>query len=149
MNAIVLISLMRLYIFVVFAILILIFGGRAVLRTPTDIFPQPRRHRQIRRRLDHVTRNMQVMPKARLQQTPDLPYRNPDFGHFQLHLAGDAARGQRRRRVERFDHDAAGGEGIAQRYGEADDDDQRQQYHGRLKRDAESLADPLPRSSFD
>src|SRR5271170_2306388 len=39
MNAIVLIALKRPYTFVVLAILILIFGGRAVLRTPTDIFP--------------------------------------------------------------------------------------------------------------
>ena len=39
MNAIVLIALRRPYTFVVLAILILIFGGRAALRTPTDIFP--------------------------------------------------------------------------------------------------------------
>ena len=39
MNAIVLIALKRPYTFVVLAILILIFGGRAVLQTPTDIFP--------------------------------------------------------------------------------------------------------------
>src|SRR3984957_12359491 len=39
MNAIVLTALKRPYTFVVLAILILIFGGRAVLRTPTDIFP--------------------------------------------------------------------------------------------------------------
>src|SRR5580700_10327925 len=39
MNAIVLIALKRPYTFVVLAILILLFGGRAVLRTPTDIFP--------------------------------------------------------------------------------------------------------------
>jgi multidrug efflux pump subunit AcrB len=39
MNAIVLIALKRPYTFVVLAILILIFGGRAVLSTPTDIFP--------------------------------------------------------------------------------------------------------------
>ena len=39
MNAIVLIALKRPYTFVVLAILILIFGARAVLRTPTDIFP--------------------------------------------------------------------------------------------------------------
>src|ERR1700692_1657250 len=39
MNAIVLIALKRPYTFAVLAILILIFGGRAVLRTPTDIFP--------------------------------------------------------------------------------------------------------------
>ena len=39
MNAIVQIALKRPYTFVVLAILILIFGGRAALRTPTDIFP--------------------------------------------------------------------------------------------------------------
>jgi multidrug efflux pump subunit AcrB len=39
MNAIVLIALKRPYTFVVLAILILIFGGRAAIRTPTDIFP--------------------------------------------------------------------------------------------------------------
>ncbi len=39
MNAIVLIALRRPYTFVVLGILILIFGGRAVLSTPTDIFP--------------------------------------------------------------------------------------------------------------
>ncbi len=39
LNAIVLIALKRPYTFVVLAILILIFGGRAVLSTPTDIFP--------------------------------------------------------------------------------------------------------------
>jgi multidrug efflux pump subunit AcrB len=39
MNAIVLIALKRPYTFVVLAILIVVFGGRAVLRTPTDIFP--------------------------------------------------------------------------------------------------------------
>src|SRR5258705_8578474 len=39
MNAIVLIALKRPYTFVVLAVLILIFGGRAALRTPTDIFP--------------------------------------------------------------------------------------------------------------
>jgi multidrug efflux pump subunit AcrB len=39
MNALVLVALKRPYTFVVLAILILIFGGRAVLRTPTDIFP--------------------------------------------------------------------------------------------------------------
>ena len=39
MNAIVLVALKRPYTFVVLAILILIFGGRAVLSTPTDIFP--------------------------------------------------------------------------------------------------------------
>jgi multidrug efflux pump subunit AcrB len=39
MNAIVLIALKRPHTFAVLAILILIFGGRAALRTPTDIFP--------------------------------------------------------------------------------------------------------------
>jgi multidrug efflux pump subunit AcrB len=39
MNALVLIALKRPYTFAVLAILILIFGGRAALRTPTDIFP--------------------------------------------------------------------------------------------------------------
>ena len=39
MNAIVVIALKRPYTFVVLAILILIFGGRAALHTPTDIFP--------------------------------------------------------------------------------------------------------------
>src|SRR5258708_3323554 len=39
MNAIVVIALKRPYTFVVLAILILVFGGRAALRTPTDIFP--------------------------------------------------------------------------------------------------------------
>src|SRR3984957_17888540 len=39
MNAIVLIALKRPYTFVVLAIMILIFGGRAAMRTPTDIFP--------------------------------------------------------------------------------------------------------------
>src|ERR1700724_2199251 len=39
MNAIVLIALKRPYTFAVLAILILIFGGRAALQTPTDIFP--------------------------------------------------------------------------------------------------------------
>jgi len=38
-NTIVLIALKRPYTFVVLAILILIFGGRAAMRTPTDIFP--------------------------------------------------------------------------------------------------------------
>src|ERR1700723_223872 len=42
MNAIVLIALKRPYPFVVLAILIAIFGGLAVLRTPTDIFPNIR-----------------------------------------------------------------------------------------------------------
>src|SRR6195256_3440979 len=40
MNAIVLVALKRPYTFVVLAILILVFGGRAALRTPTDIFPK-------------------------------------------------------------------------------------------------------------
>ncbi len=39
MNAIVVIALKRPYTFVVLAILILLFGGRAALTTPTDIFP--------------------------------------------------------------------------------------------------------------
>src|SRR5579871_4924195 len=39
MNAIVLVALKRPYTFVVLAILIVIFGGRAALNTPTDIFP--------------------------------------------------------------------------------------------------------------
>src|ERR1700752_5391760 len=39
MNAIVQVALKRPYTFVVLAILILIFGGRAALQTPTDIFP--------------------------------------------------------------------------------------------------------------
>ena len=39
MNAIVLIALKRPYTFAVLAIMILIFGGRAALQTPTDIFP--------------------------------------------------------------------------------------------------------------
>ena len=39
MNAIVLVALKRPYTFVVLAILILIFGGRAALSTPTDILP--------------------------------------------------------------------------------------------------------------
>src|SRR6201988_2018025 len=39
MNAIVQIALKRPYTFVVLAVLILIFGGRAALRTPTDVFP--------------------------------------------------------------------------------------------------------------
>jgi CzcA family heavy metal efflux pump len=39
MNAIVLIALKRPYTFVVLGILILIFGGLAAVRTPTDIFP--------------------------------------------------------------------------------------------------------------
>ena len=39
MNAIVVIALKRPYTFVVLAILILLFGGMAVFKTPTDIFP--------------------------------------------------------------------------------------------------------------
>jgi multidrug efflux pump subunit AcrB len=39
MNAIVLIALKRPYTFAVLAIMIVIFGGRAALQTPTDIFP--------------------------------------------------------------------------------------------------------------
>ncbi len=39
MNAIVIVALKRPLTFVVLAILILLFGGRAVLSTPTDIFP--------------------------------------------------------------------------------------------------------------
>lgn len=39
MNAIVLVALRRRLTFVVLAILILIFGGQAVFKTPTDIFP--------------------------------------------------------------------------------------------------------------
>jgi multidrug efflux pump subunit AcrB len=39
MNAIVLVALRRPYTFVVLAILILLFGGFAVFKTPTDIFP--------------------------------------------------------------------------------------------------------------
>src|ERR1700758_5492869 len=39
MNAIVLVALKRPYTFVVLAILILLFGGMAVFKTPTDIFP--------------------------------------------------------------------------------------------------------------
>jgi multidrug efflux pump subunit AcrB len=39
MNAIVLVALRRPYTFVVLAILILLFGGMAVFKTPTDIFP--------------------------------------------------------------------------------------------------------------
>src|SRR5260370_22019830 len=39
MNAIVLVALKRPYTCVVLAILMLIFGGRAALSTPTDIFP--------------------------------------------------------------------------------------------------------------
>src|SRR6201998_2491674 len=39
MNAIVVTALKRPYTFVVLAILILLFGGMAVFKTPTDIFP--------------------------------------------------------------------------------------------------------------
>jgi multidrug efflux pump subunit AcrB len=39
MNAVVVVALKRPYTFVVLAILIVIFGGLAALRTPTDIFP--------------------------------------------------------------------------------------------------------------
>src|SRR5258707_15799712 len=39
MNAIVLVALKRPYSFVVLAMLILLFGGMAVFKTPTDIFP--------------------------------------------------------------------------------------------------------------
>jgi multidrug efflux pump subunit AcrB len=39
MNAIVLIALRRPFTFVVMAILILLFGGMASLKTPTDAFP--------------------------------------------------------------------------------------------------------------
>jgi multidrug efflux pump subunit AcrB len=39
MNEIVLVALRRPYTFVVLAIVILLFGTSAVLRTPTDIFP--------------------------------------------------------------------------------------------------------------
>jgi multidrug efflux pump subunit AcrB len=39
MNAIVLIALKRPYTFAVLAIVILLFGGRAALQTPTDVFP--------------------------------------------------------------------------------------------------------------
>ena len=39
MNALVLIALKRPYTFVVLAILIVVFGSRAAMRTPTDIFP--------------------------------------------------------------------------------------------------------------
>ena len=117
------------------------------------------RERQARR-LDHIARNMQVMPKACLQQTADLTDRDPDLGHRELHLgrpgvaqgappvaqsvcgrlqagelieqaardhlAGDAALDQRGRRLERFDHDIAGGEGIVQHHRDAGEDGQRQ-----------------------
>src|ERR1700753_2846517 len=39
MNAIVVTALKRPYTFVVLAIIILLFGGMAVFKTPTDIFP--------------------------------------------------------------------------------------------------------------
>ncbi|HTB46881.1 MAG TPA: efflux RND transporter permease subunit, partial [Acetobacteraceae bacterium] len=39
MNAIVVVALKRPLTFVVLAILILLFGGMAVFKTPTDIFP--------------------------------------------------------------------------------------------------------------
>src|ERR1700693_2037867 len=39
MNAIVVVALKRPYTFVVLAILILLFGGMTVFKTPTDIFP--------------------------------------------------------------------------------------------------------------
>jgi len=39
MNAIVLVALKRPYTFVVLAMLILLFGGMAVFKTPTDVFP--------------------------------------------------------------------------------------------------------------
>ena len=39
MNAIVIVALKRPLTFVVLAILILMFGGLAIWRTPTDIFP--------------------------------------------------------------------------------------------------------------
>jgi len=42
MNAIVLVALKRPYTFVVLAILILVFGGRAALRSPTDFRNDPR-----------------------------------------------------------------------------------------------------------
>ena len=42
MNAVVLIALRRPYTFVVMAILILLFGTMAIVRTPTDIFPSIR-----------------------------------------------------------------------------------------------------------
>ena len=42
MNAIVLIALKRPYTFVVLAILILIFGGRAALKHPDGYFPEHR-----------------------------------------------------------------------------------------------------------
>src|SRR5258708_6996713 len=39
MNAIVVVALKRPYTFVVLAILVLLFGGMAVFKTPTDVFP--------------------------------------------------------------------------------------------------------------
>jgi multidrug efflux pump subunit AcrB len=42
MNAIVVVALKRPYTFVVLAILILLFGGMTVFKTPTDIFPPSR-----------------------------------------------------------------------------------------------------------
>lgn len=42
MNQIVLVALKRPYTFVVLSILILVFGVRAVVRTPTDVFPSIR-----------------------------------------------------------------------------------------------------------
>ncbi len=39
MNQIVLIALRRPYTFVVLAILIVLFGAKSVLQTPTDVFP--------------------------------------------------------------------------------------------------------------
>lgn len=42
MNKIVLIALKRPYTFVVLAILIVLFGGRALVKTPTDVFPNIR-----------------------------------------------------------------------------------------------------------
>ncbi len=39
MNAVVVVALKRPYTFVVLSIMILLFGGLAVLRTPTDVFP--------------------------------------------------------------------------------------------------------------
>ena len=42
MSGIVRLALSRPYTFIVFALLILIFGVLAILRTPTDIFPDIR-----------------------------------------------------------------------------------------------------------
>ena len=39
MNAVVVVALKRPYTFVVLSIMILLFGGLAVFRTPTDVFP--------------------------------------------------------------------------------------------------------------